>query len=320
MSTQFNFPANPNPGDIFILPGGGSAQWDGTEWTSLSDSSVVYPLPITQGGTGASTAAGARTNLGINTATGEFIVVDGTVAKPGLAFASEPGLGWYRPAAGAIHMVTLGGTGFRFDASSNAGSYFSINPRVAAGNASFFMGNFPLNGPNGNSLYIQANTNSFDIGETLTGSATAKPFRFNFAGGVQLLNGQLQFPATQNPSADVHTLDDYAEGNWTPTNTAGVALTITQATYVKIGRLVYLQAQLTVATNSSAANMTLGGLPYSSLAPGPLSIGYTTAVKATNFYEVMASGTINIYDGAGFATFAQFSGAQIYFGGCYQTN
>ena len=79
MSTQFNFPANPNPGDIFILPGGGSAQWDGTEWTSLSDSSVVYPLPITQGGTGASTAAGARTNLGINTATGEFIIVDGTV-------------------------------------------------------------------------------------------------------------------------------------------------------------------------------------------------------------------------------------------------
>ena len=33
---------------------------------------------------------------------------------------------------------------------------------------------------------------------------------------VALESGQLQFPATQNPSADPNNLDDYEENTWTP--------------------------------------------------------------------------------------------------------
>lgn len=33
---------------------------------------------------------------------------------------------------------------------------------------------------------------------------------------VNLVGGQIKFPSTQIPSADVNTLDDYAEGTWTP--------------------------------------------------------------------------------------------------------
>src|SRR3569623_1696890 len=37
------------------------------------------------------------------------------------------------------------------------------------------------------------------------------------SGLVSLPAGQLAFPATQNPSANANTLDDYEEGSWTPT-------------------------------------------------------------------------------------------------------
>lgn len=87
---------------------------------------------------------------------------------------------------------------------------------------------------------------------------------------VQLLEGQLGFPATQNPSSDVNTLDDYEEGNWTPalqgSATAGAfTYTIQTGRYEKIGRLVI--ARFRVAGSSIDTTPTgflqLAGLPFS---------------------------------------------------------
>jgi len=65
-------------------------------------------------------------------------------------------------------------------------------------------------------------------------------------------------------STTSQTLDDYEEGTWTPTWTNG---TPSDATYVKIGRLVYASGQF---TNSSGSATTghCGGLPFNSAIDG----------------------------------------------------
>src|SRR5688572_17127941 len=53
--------------------------------------------------------------------------------------------------------------------------------------------------------------------------------------------GNLPFPATQVPSADPNTLDDYEEGTFTPTvgdGTNNYTLDIATGVYTKIGNLV----------------------------------------------------------------------------------
>jgi hypothetical protein len=67
--------------------------------------------------------------------------------------------------------------------------------------------------------------------------------------------GQIKFPATSRPSSNENTLDDYQEGTWTPTvggltNTSGV--TVTKATYTKIGRQVSIQVAGTIAVTAGA--------------------------------------------------------------------
>ncbi len=70
--------------------------------------------------------------------------------------------------------------------------------------------------------------------------------------------GQLAFPATQNPSANANTLDDYEEGIWTPAlNFGGAATGITYAAstlgrYTKIGRLVTATANLILTSKGTA--------------------------------------------------------------------
>ena len=79
----------------------------------------------------------------------------------------------------------------------------------------------------------------------------------------------ITFPATQVPSANPNTLDDYEEGTWTPSllfNGAGVGISYTDrtGTYVKVGKLVTLQGYLSInSAGSSTGSATIAGLPYS---------------------------------------------------------
>ena len=86
------------------------------------------------------------------------------------------------------------------------------------------------------------------------------------SGTTATLNG-ITFPATQVPSADANTLDDYEEGTWTPAwsfSTSGsVTLGISGATYTKVGRLVTIQCRIfTTAISSPSGNATITGLPF----------------------------------------------------------
>lgn len=86
---------------------------------------------------------------------------------------------------------------------------------------------------------------------------------------VSLTSGQLQFPATQNASADPNTIDDYEEGTWTPSLTASGASGFTFLDqfgwYVKIGRSVSCFFRVNVNSLSSASGsgqVFVSGLPF----------------------------------------------------------
>lgn len=90
-------------------------------------------------------------------------------------------------------------------------------------------------------------------------------------GTILSLNG-VKFPATQSPSSDPNTLDDYEEGTWTPQLTLGGVEISTAGgsynpanggTYVKVGRRVRLKGLCYIATKGTATGVALiTGLPF----------------------------------------------------------
>ncbi len=174
MSTSFNFPANPTLNQIVVLPDGNSAQWNGYAWVSVTDN-PTYPLEIPKGGTGATNPSTARVNLGLDAATGErMIPKDGTVALPGLAFLSEPGLGWYRRGPSWIAMAAQGKEVFDFTADAGA-STISAAPMAANTQSQLFLVNQPATAANYNYLTVAATgAGGAAISTGAAGTATRK--------------------------------------------------------------------------------------------------------------------------------------------------
>jgi hypothetical protein len=86
---------------------------------------------------------------------------------------------------------------------------------------------------------------------------------------MRLEAGRLEFPATANPSSNANTLDDYEEGDWTPTvegtTTAGAGTyTARVGRYTKIGNLVTAQCALSWTAHTGTGNTLVSGLPFTS--------------------------------------------------------
>lgn len=78
------------------------------------------------------------------------------------------------------------------------------------------------------------------------------------------LAGQIKFPATQNPSSDANTLDDYEEGSWTPSLGGTATYTVQSAIYTKIGNFVFVRGQISVNAIGSGNTGIFSGLPFAS--------------------------------------------------------
>ena len=95
---------------------------------------------------------------------------------------------------------------------------------------------------------------ALDNAAGLTTGLVVNPYGIGIGGSATPSSGTgIAFPATQNPSSDANTLDDYEEGTWTPTsygtsNVSSLAFTLNQ--YTKIGRLVNIQAKWTVTAGT----------------------------------------------------------------------
>lgn len=118
---------------------------------------------------------------------------------------------------------------------------------------------------------------------------------------LNLLVGQVKFPAAQNASADANTLDDYEEGLWTPTlefggNNSGITYSVRTGNYTKVGNLVRVYGEIRLT--SKGANVgaaSVAGFPFSSADSGsPVYVGHMTSFSATTtliFGFVSSGGT-----------------------------
>ena len=80
-------------------------------------------------------------------------------------------------------------------------------------------------------------------------------------------NGSIKFPGTQGASSDANSLDDYEEGDWTPTITGadsgsmGLIGASNRMYYTKIGRVVHLQGYVSINSDSSLTGNIMVSLP-----------------------------------------------------------
>ena len=95
------------------------------------------------------------------------------------------------------------------------------------------------------------------------------------SGGSTTANGVgVAFPETQSASTNANTLDDYEEGEWTPTlstNGFSGSATLSSAvgSYTKVGRLVYVRAAITMSIFCyPSAYTVLSGLPFTAALSG----------------------------------------------------
>jgi hypothetical protein len=94
----------------------------------------------------------------------------------------------------------------------------------------------------------------------------------SFSNGIAVTTGGVAFPATQSASADANTLDDYEEGEWSPTVTCSTAGSYDLHTgfdtcvYTKVGRLLSVQGKLYITgeTGTPSGDIRIS-LPITSL-------------------------------------------------------
>lgn len=135
----------------------------------------------------------------------------------------------------------------------------------------------------GNLLFVDA---TYDLGAT--GATRPRDLFLSrdavIGGALTVTGGQIAFPATQNPSANVNTLDDYEELPWTPVLVSAGATTyaVQAATYTKIGRAVFITCTLIINVKAAGASVqSIDGLPF--------TVGSVAGTAAVNYWASSAT-------------------------------
>lgn len=142
--------------------------------------------------------------------------------------------------------------------------------------------------------------------------------------------GQIKFPATQNPSSDVNTFDDYEEGTYTPlmqgsTSSGSGTYSIQEGHYIKLAGLCWFTWSATWSAHTGTGSIRCAALPFTSAAFNQAvsitasSLGY--AAGSTLTARVLGTSTqVQPVETAPSATIASVNfdtAATIDIGGCY---
>lgn len=153
---------------------------------------------------------------------------------------------------------------------------------------------------------------------------------------VILGTGQINFPDSQNASADANTLDDYEEGTWTPDlQFGGAKVNITYTTqaglYTKIGRIVTVTCYILLSSKGSSTGLaTINGLPftckndsgaYSPIVPRVNVVSFADFVEGevmantthVRMYEITNAGVLTNLDNTNFANNSSVVFSAVYF-------
>lgn len=122
------------------------------------------------------------------------------------------------------------------------------------------------------------------------------------ATSINLTGGQIKFPAVNIPSADVNTLDDYEEGDWTPdlrfdTLKVGITYQVDIGQYIKIGRLIYLDFYIILSSKGSSVGYAgIYGVPFvPSINGGSTSMIYHNNITIATWENRIDADTSIIY-------------------------
>jgi hypothetical protein len=140
----------------------------------------------------------------------------------------------------------------------------------------------------------------------------------------------IDFSITSHPAGMTsELLADYEEGTWTPVlrfGTTNQTITIPIATYVKVGKSVTVNMQVTWAAKVSSGAVNITGLPFAKEAGGtvPLLAGCpagSVTTLAALFYNVDGGGTaLNLAEQAGDINSASLAAAgSLFCSGTYFT-
>lgn len=160
-----------------------------------------------------------------------------------------------------------------------SGVQLKVNKSTSGDTASFLF----QTGFSGRAEIGTTGDNDFHFKVSPDGTIFYDAIRLDSSSGVVALpNGQLKFPAIQNPSSDAKTLDDYEEGSWTPVlrfggATAGIAYAAQTGRYTKIGNRVFADILLTLsAKGTTAGEVSIGGIPFAqaSASNGNMAVTY----------------------------------------------
>ncbi len=133
--------------------------------------------------------------------------------------------------------------------------------------------------------------------------------RLDSAGNANIINGNLvigtsgkgiDFSAHTNAAGMTNELlDDYEEGTWTPTLTNGGTLTVVEATYTKIGRLVSIYAYVNnVAPTNNTSVFVIGGLPFTNKSGSAFhcgSIGFAGSGNLNDWRPLVDVNSTSVY-------------------------
>jgi len=220
--------------------------------------------------------------------------VDGSAATPAIR-GTDANTGIFFPAADTIAFAEGGVEAMRIDSSGNVG--IGVTPFANTLGKSLDLVNGAGVFGNSNNAYWTANS-YYDSAWKYKATASAVflgmesgSFRFNIAssgtagnaitftealrlntnGALVLQGGStsatgvgIAFPATQSASSDANTLDDYEEGTFTPSLGGNTTYSIQQGSYTKVGRMVYLNFDISVTTLGTGSATTFSGMPFAS--------------------------------------------------------
>lgn len=137
----------------------------------------------------------------------------------------------------------------------------------AAGQNEYTVYAYDASGPAVNSPYVvDADGAGSERWIAIAGKYAAQAL--NLTGVLTVLGGQIVFPATQAPSGDVNTLDDYEEGYHVATITCSISGSYTinasynTLAYTKIGRHVHVQGTLIVTSENAPNGFLRISLPF----------------------------------------------------------
>lgn len=113
------------------------------------------------------------------------------------------------------------------------------------------------------------------------GTAANQALLLDASARINLPGGGIIFPATQVPSTDANTFDDYEEGTWTPSVGGTATYTAQIGTYTKMGRKVLIEGSLTINVIGTGSTYQISGLPFTPGGRGGVSVNYFSSLAAS---------------------------------------